>query len=63
MSGWRPKTSKTGGQPHISYKPRKPVPLGTMVRNSVECVTGIFVNHDMVQGSLQQLKKKYTNPP
>ena len=36
MSGWRPKTSKTGGLPHISHEPRKPVPLGTMIRNAVE---------------------------
>ena len=63
MSGWRPKTSKTGGLPHISHEPRKPVPLGTMIRNAVECVTGIFVYHDIVDSSNMQWRKKYTNPP
>ena len=51
MSGWRPKTSKRGGLPHISHEPRKPVPLGTMIRNAVECTTGIFVHHDLVDSS------------
>ena len=62
MSGWRPKTSKRGGLPHISHEPRKPVPLGTMIRNAVECTTGIFVHHDIVDSSTNQWKKKYTNP-
>ena len=35
MSGWRPKTSKRGGLPQTSYEPRKPVPLGTMIRNAL----------------------------
>ncbi len=48
MSGWRPKTSKRGGLPHITHEPRKPVPLGTMIRNAVECTTSIFVHHDLV---------------
>ncbi|KAL7554128.1 hypothetical protein ACHAWF_017536 [Thalassiosira exigua] len=63
MSGWRPKTSKTGGLPNISHEPRKPVPLGTMVRNAVECITGIFVHQDIVQGPLGQWAKKYSSPP
>lgn len=29
MSGWRPKSTKTGGLPHLTAEPRKPVPLGT----------------------------------
>jgi hypothetical protein len=59
MSGWRPKTSKRGGLPHISPEPRKPVPLGTMIRNAVECTTGIlFVHHDLVDSSNEQWKKK-----
>jgi hypothetical protein len=37
MSGWQPKMSKTGSLPHISYEARTPVPLGTMLRNSVVC--------------------------
>ena len=63
MSGWRPKTSKRGGLPHISHESRKPVPLGTMIRNAVECTTGIFVHHDLVDSSNEQWKKKFSLPP
>ncbi len=63
MSGWRPKTSKRGGLPHISHEPRKPIPLGTMICNAVECTTGIFVHHDLVDSSNEQWKKKYSLPP
>eukprot|EP00797_Seminavis_robusta_P009610 Sro169_g074980.1 n/a (342) ;mRNA; r:10060-11085 len=31
MIGWRPKSTKTGGLPNLTYEPRKPVPLGTML--------------------------------
>lgn len=30
MSGWKPKTSKTGGMPNVSFEPRKPVDLGAL---------------------------------
>ena len=63
MSGWRQKTLKTCGLPHISYVVRKPVPLGTMLRNSVECTTGIFVHHDIVESSTDQWKIKHSDPP
>jgi hypothetical protein len=59
MVGWRPKTTKTGGLPHLTWEPRKPVDLGTMIRNAVECTTGIFVHHDCVDGSDLQWQKKY----
>jgi len=61
MSGWRPKSSATGGLPNITYEPRKPVNLGTMVRNGAECITGIFVHHDIVQSVLEQGDKKYVD--
>ena len=63
MSGWRPKTSKTGGLPNITHEPRKPVDLGTMLRDGVECITGIFVYHDIVQAPTQMWEKKYLKPP
>ena len=63
MLGWRSKTSKRGGLPHISHKPRKPVPLGTMIRNAGECTTGIFVHHDLLASSNEQWKKKDSLPP
>ena len=60
MSGWRPKTSKLGGLPHLTFEPRKPVPLGTMLRNCVECITGCFAYQDVVMNpEIQQMKQYY----
>ena len=63
MSAWRPKTSKMGGLPHITHEPRKPKPLGTMIRNGAECTTGIFAHHDIVEGVDTQRLKKYLIDP
>jgi hypothetical protein len=63
MSGWKPKNSKTGGMPNLTFEPRKPVDLGTMFRNSAECHTGIFVHIDPVMcPERQDLKKHATTP-
>jgi len=59
MSGWRPKTTANGGLPNITFEPRKPVNLGTMIRNGCECRSGIMVHHDIVKGTVQQSNKKY----
>lgn len=59
MSAWRPKTSKTGGLPNITFEPRKPKPLGTMLKNGVEATTGIMVTQDIVEGADAQREKKY----
>jgi hypothetical protein len=59
MSGWRPKTTKLGGLPNYTFEPRKPVPLGTMFRNGVECVSGILVVQDVVQNPEQQSLKPF----
>ena len=59
MSAWRPKTTKFGGLPNLTFEPRKPEPLGTMFKNGVEATTGIMVTQDVVQGSAEQRYKKY----
>jgi hypothetical protein len=59
MSGWRPKTSKLGGLPNYTFEPRKPIPLGTMFRNGVECMVGCLVHQDIVQLPEQQHQKKF----
>ncbi len=38
MSGWQPKTYNTRRSSSYTFEPRKPVPLGTMFCNVVECV-------------------------
>jgi hypothetical protein len=57
MSGWRPKTSKLGGLPNYTYEPQKPVPLGRMFGNGVECISGILVFQDVVQILTTELKR------
>ena len=59
MSAWRPKTSKFGGLPNYTYEPRKPIPLGTMFRNSAECMTGILHFVDPVMVAELQARKDY----
>ena len=59
MSGWRPKTSKLGGLPNYTFEPRKPIPLGTMFCNGVECMVGTMDYQDVVQLPEQQHRKKY----
>jgi hypothetical protein len=61
MSGWRPKTSKLGGLPNITFEPRKPVPLGTMFCNGADCMSGVLVFQDVVQAPEIQSKKPYFN--
>ena len=50
ISAWCPKTSKLGGIPNISYKPRKPIPLGNMFNNGVEYISGVLNFQDKFQG-------------
>jgi len=59
MSAWKPKTSKTGGLPNLTNEPRKPVDLGSQLRNGVECFTGVLAYQDVVMGPEKQRKKKY----
>ena len=59
MSGWRPKTSQTGGLENLSFEPRKPVPLGTELKNSVECMTGILTYQDVQMAPEKQKRKAY----
>ncbi len=59
MSAWRLKTTKTGGLPNITFEPRKPKPLGTMLKNGVEATAGIMVTQDIVEGADAQKVKKY----
>ena len=49
MSGFCPHTSKTGGLRNITHKKCKPKDIGTMTRNGVEAITGIFTYHNIVE--------------
>ena len=53
MSSWRPKTIKFGGLPNITYKARKPKPLGTMFKNGVKATRGGGQEVENQQGQSQ----------
>jgi hypothetical protein len=59
MYGFRPKTSPHGGLPNISFEPRKPVSLGSMVRNGLDAITGIFAFRDPVEDMTSQRLKPF----
>eukprot|EP00957_Ditylum_brightwellii_P097621 7434378-Ditylum_brightwellii.AAC.1 len=42
MIVWHPKTSKLGGLPNITFEMHAPIELGSMLKNSLECINGIF---------------------
>lgn len=49
MLGLCPKATKTGGLPNITFEPRKPKSMGTMLRNCAEVHSGVLVNHQVVK--------------
>ena len=59
MSAWKPTHSKLGELHNYTYKPRKPCPIGTMMRNGVECISGILVFQDIVQNPEKQCQKEF----
>ena len=50
MSAFRPRTSKTGGLPNISYILRKPEPLGTEFKSCVCPITKVMVHLEIQRG-------------
>lgn len=50
MSQWKPRTSKTGGLPHLSYIQRKPRPLGTEFKNAADAESGIMLFLEIQKG-------------
>ena len=58
MSEWCPKNSKLSGIPTILYEPRKPVPLGTMFKKGVVCISGVLAFQHIVQVPEKQQEKE-----
>jgi hypothetical protein len=50
---------QTWWSPNITFEPRKPVNLGSQLKNGAECLTGIFAFQDIVQAPEIQKRKKY----
>eukprot|EP00957_Ditylum_brightwellii_P019006 1430608-Ditylum_brightwellii.AAC.1 len=49
MNAWQPKSSKLGGLPNITFEKCKPIKLGSMLKNLLECISGVFKYQDIVQ--------------
>ena len=49
MSRLCPKTSKLGGLPNCAHEPRKPVPLGAIIKKLVEYNTDVIFCNDIVK--------------
>ena len=52
MSAWRPRTSKNGGLPNISYIIRKPEPLGTEFKTVCCPVSGVMIRMEIQRGKI-----------
>jgi hypothetical protein len=59
MSSFRPKTSKTGNLPNISYVKRKPKPLGTEFKNMVCGATRIMLALEIQEGKFPMREKPH----
>jgi hypothetical protein len=63
MSGWRPKTTRTGGLPtNVTFEPRI-LSSWYHAKNGVECLTGFHVYKEVVYLlKEQQQRKDFFNP-
>ena len=58
MSAWRPRTTKNGGLPNISYAIRKPEPLGTEFKSACDPATGVLTHLEIQRGKFKMLFKE-----
>jgi hypothetical protein len=59
MCAMRPRTTKLGGWPHISYILRKPEPLGTEFKNTCCAITEALVTLEIQRAKEHTQKQKY----
>ena len=52
MSAYRPRTTKTGGMPILSFIKRKPEHLGTEFKTIADARTGIILGLDLQRGRM-----------
>ena len=44
-----PKDRQLGKNPNILFEPCTPIPLGIILLNGVECISGMFIFQDIVR--------------
>ena len=63
MCGWKPRTSKYGGLPHLSHIKRKPVPIGTELKvigcASPNVLKGIKIQRGKIPMSTQPYVNRF----
>lgn len=59
MSGFRPRKTKLGGLPNISFVIRKPCPLGTEFKDLDSTVTSVITYLEIQQGKMPTRKALY----
>ena len=61
MCAFKPRTTKTGGLPNISFIKRKPKPLGTEYKNICCGITGIVLHLEIQEGKNSMKTKPFFN--
>ena len=59
MAAFRPRTTKRGGLPHLSFIMRKPKPLGTEFKCVADGSTGIMLFLEIQEGKGRMANRKY----
>ena len=63
MIAWTPKSTPLGLLPNITFEPRKPSPLGTMIKNSVCTITGVQVFKNVVMSPELMRERGFVGDP
>ena len=59
MSAWKPRTSKAGGLPNITYIVRKPKPFGTEFKTAIDPCSGVMLCLEVQQGAAEMKKVRH----
>jgi hypothetical protein len=59
MSPWKPRQSKTGNLPHMSFIMRKPKPLGTEFKSVARGLSGVLLHLETQRGKEGMKHSKY----
>ena len=61
MCTWRPRTTKRGGLPHLTYEMRKPESLGTEFKSTACETTGCLLSLEIMRGCESMKKQLFNN--
>ena len=59
MSAWRPRKTKTGGLPNLTYVRRKPEPLGSEFKVASCSRSKVFLNLEIQRGAVGMRDSRY----